>query len=59
MPEQGNYVDAAYMKNLQKTWVAAETKSKMQSRTLKRKDFNKLRPLQRGEYVRSGGKVTD
>lgn len=59
MIESGNYVDAAYMENLQKTWVAAETKSKMQARTLKRADFEKLPFVKRAKYVKSGGKVVD
>ncbi len=59
MIQNENYIDAAYIKNLQKAWAATDVKSKMLSKILKRRDFDGLSFLKRHEFLKNGGKITD
>lgn len=52
-------VSVEAVEKIQRDWQKAEIKTKLQAKKMTRLDFDKLRPSQRSEYIRAGGKVTD
>lgn len=54
---QNSGVAPESIKAIQRDWTAAEQKSKIAAKTLKRKEFDALPHTQRAAFVKSGGKV--